>query len=101
MEVMDAVDLVQVEEAAVRERVDPFAIIYSDLNIPAGAIGFEVRKTCRLEALIGRGSDRENRCGKFGRVASHGDRTRKQRHEAVEARVVAAGMTDEVLGLSL
>jgi MraZ protein len=25
----------------------------------------------------------------------------KQRHEAVEARVVAAGMTDEVLGLSL
>lgn len=52
MEVMDAVDLVQVEEAAVRERVDPFAIIYSDLNIPAGAIGFEVRKTCRLEDPI-------------------------------------------------
>jgi MraZ protein len=25
----------------------------------------------------------------------------KQRHDAVEARVVAAGMTDEVLGLSL
>jgi len=52
MEVMDAVDLVQVEEETVRERVDPFAIIYSELDIPARAEGFEVRKTCRLQSPI-------------------------------------------------
>ncbi len=52
MEVMDAVDLVEVDEGQVRERVDPFAIIYSELDIPAGAEGFEVRKLCRLEEPI-------------------------------------------------
>jgi hypothetical protein len=47
--VMDAVDLITIPEADVIEQVDPFAVIYSDLAIPAHTENFEVRKLCRLE----------------------------------------------------
>lgn len=52
MKVMDAVDLVPLSESSVTARVDPFAMIYGDLEIPADGMPFEVNKRCRLERDI-------------------------------------------------
>ncbi len=49
MKIMDAVDLVTIPKEEVTENVDPFAVIYSDLAIPANTMGFEISKMCRLE----------------------------------------------------
>ncbi len=47
--VMDAVDLITLKKEEVLHQVDPFAVLYDDLHIPAHAENFEVSKTCTLD----------------------------------------------------
>ena len=50
--VMDAVDLVLIDPSEVSQRVDPFALIAGDFEIPPESVGYEVIKTCRVDTPL-------------------------------------------------